>query len=290
VALVSVEEKQVGLGQWSHLDEKNHFPVAQKGVQLAATTRFQLWDDDPAAVEGVVSDIITAVLAEREQLRTDGFLELKLKNVSVVDQPASGSWRQTAEFAVVFEFHFTESDDAGGLIARIPVEMRPEYGAMLITGDLAVWHSEAAAPLTATGRNGAVSGLASLELLPGPAPSGTVRITRTFDGAAGPPVPQATFTAFVDAVKGVSPVSRHTTFEFASLASLQTALGAAGDPVSFVDEAGNPQAYVSRSLQFDEPVELSSHSDRIELSFGGPALGASQVYYIRVLRGQPNSA
>jgi hypothetical protein len=94
----------------------------------------------------------------------------------------------------------------------------------------------------------------------------------------------------VDAVKGVSPVSRHTTFEFASLASLQTALGAAGDPVSFVDEAGNPQAYVSRSLQFDEPVELSSHSDRIELSFGGSALGASQVYYIRVLRGQPNSA
>jgi hypothetical protein len=290
VSLVSAEEKQVGLGQWRHLDEENHFPVAHKGIRVAATTRFQLWDQGPDSVEESANTLTQDVLAEREQLRTDGFLELKLKNVSVADAPAAGSWRQIVEFEVVFEFRTTDSDEAGGLIARIPAELRPALGSLLITGDLAVWHEDAAAALEVTGGRGAITGLSSLEFLPGGVPVDSVRITRTFDGAAGAPDPAASFAAFLTAVAGPNPASRHSSFEFASFSAFQTALGSAGDPVEFVNEAGDPQAYTSRSLDFAQPVELSSLSDRFELTFGGAALGAGQVFYIRVLRGETNPA
>lgn len=290
VSLVSAQEKPVGLGQWRQLDERTHFPIAQKGVQVAATTRFQLWNDSPATVEAAVAGLTHDVLAGREILRTDGFLELKLKNVSVVDKPDTATWRQTAEFEVVYEFHFTDSDLAGGLIARIPAELRTGFGGMLITGDLAVWHAEAAPALVAKGGKGAVMGLSSLELLPGAAPADPVTITRTFEGAVGLPDAPASFADFLTVVAGPTPVSRHATFVFPTLTGLRTELGAAGDPVEFADELGNPQSYISRSLTFAQPIELSSRFDRLELSFGGAALGAGQLFYIRVIRGQTDSA
>ena len=290
VSLVSAQEKQVGLGQWRQLDVSSHFPVSKKGVQVAATTRFQLWDASPDAVEAAVAGLTHAVLDGREQLRTDGFLELKLKNVSIVDKPDTATWRQTADFDVVYEFHFTDSDMAGGLIARIPAELRTGYGAMLISGDLAVWHFQSAQALVSNGGRGAVTGLSSLESLPGAAPADPVTIRRTFEGAAGQPDAPASFADFLTAVLGPTPVSRHAAFTFPTFTDFQTELGDAGDPVEFADELGISKSYSSRSLTFVQPIELSSRFDRLELSLEGAAIGAGQVFYIRVRRGQKTSA
>jgi hypothetical protein len=131
-----------------------------------------------------------------------------------------------------------------------------------------------------------VLGLATLEVLPAPPPAGTVTITRTFDGASGPPAQFATLEAFVAGVGGPSPGTTHAAVSFATIEGFLDAVGTAGDPTIFVDEAGNPRGFPARSRLFDLPIELQSRSHVLEVAFEAPQLSAGQVLYLRALRGQ----
>jgi hypothetical protein len=289
VALVRVEEKPVGLGNQSAEERRNSFPITKKGLRLSATARFQIWGAGPDPVEQQVAAVSHQLLADREDLVSKGFLELKLRDVTLVDHVAAvSSWRQTAEFDMLYEHEFEESDLAGGLIVRIPIELREQFGGMIITGDLAIWDASGAPALVAARRRGTVTGLASLELLPAAPPPGTVTVTRTFDGASGAPAAFAGMAAFTAAITGPAPV-RHAEVVFADLNTFLAGLGATGAPAIFVDETNAERPFPSRSFLFPSPLQMPSPADRLEISFSGGALGAGQIVYLRVMRGQPSA-
>ncbi|MEZ5401856.1 MAG: hypothetical protein R2729_19435 [Bryobacteraceae bacterium] len=289
VSLVRVEEKPVGLGNQSGEDRTRFFPITKKGLRLSATTRFQIWGAQPAPVEQQVAAISQQLLADREELVTRGFLELKLRDVTLVDHvSAVSSWRQTAEFDLLFEHEFEDSDLAGGLIVRIPIELREQFGGMIVSGDLAIWNSDGAPALSAARRRGTITGLASLELLPSAPPAGSVTVTRTFDGAVGAPVAFPDLANFAAAITGPAP-SRHAQVVFASLGAFLGDIGATGAPAIFVDETDAERPFPSRSILFSSPLQMQSPSDRFEIDFGGAALGAGQIVYLRVMRGQPSA-
>ena len=288
VSVVQLQEKQIGLGGLHAVEERHSFPVVYKGIRLSGTVRFQLWGDDPGPLETQLRGVTEAVLAGREALQADGFVDLSLTDVSTTNHlPAVPAWRQTAEFDVLYEFRSAVSDLAGGLIARVPVEFREEWGALLVTGDLTLWDSDGTRPLVVSGR-GSVAGLATLAFANAAAfPPGAVTLTRTFEGASGLPTPFGNLDLFLAAVAGSPPVSANATVSFDSLGAFLAALGVPeADPVTFVDEAGAPRALELRSRTFDLPVELESTSSRLEIAFAASQLSSGQVVYLRASRGQ----
>src|SRR5262249_8814325 len=230
------------------------------------------------------------VLTQKDALFEEGFLDIRLKATAVSEQvPSVNAWRQTADFEVLYEFHFQDSDGAGGLIATIPVELREALGTALVTGDVAVWNEPGAPRLRLDGPR-AVAGLGSLAFLPGAAPAGTVTMLRTFQGASGAPQVSPTLDDFLSKVAGPAPATRHAQVDFPALGDFLSALGAEGDPLEFVDELGAPRAFGSRSRTFEQAVELSSWNHRLQVSFSGASLGAHQIVYLRAVRGTTNPA
>jgi len=147
---------------------------------------------------------------------------------------------------------------------------------MRITGRLARWDELRAPPLVVRGP-AAVRGIGILAFVPGAAPAGGVTVTRTFDGAAGPPAPFATLAAFRAAVSGPAPATRHARLSFASLQDFLDAADAAGAALIMGDwdEDATPDAYDARTLDLDAGVRLACAADRLspgDLSLLGPRL------------------
>jgi hypothetical protein len=291
VTVVRLQERQIGLGRFHGLEERHFFPVVHRGIRIAGTVRFQLWGgpDGPELVSQQVRDLTEAILDERETLDAEGFVELSLASVSTADHVAViPAWRQTAEFDVLYEFRQETHDLAGGLIARLPTELAEEWGAMLVTADVTIWNSDGTAPLALKGRR-SVHGLSTLEFLQSAVPAGAVVVRRTRTGASGPPDDFATLDAFLTAVAGPTPDSTHARTTFSSLAVFLAALGAAGDPITFVDEMDQPREFNARGRLFDPPIELGRASDVFDVTFEAPALGADHVLYLRASRGRTPS-
>jgi hypothetical protein len=112
-------------------------------------------------------------------------------------------------------------------------------------------------------------------------------VRRTFDGAAGPADVFASLDAFLDAVSGPAPASRHALVMFTTLVDFLAELGPGGTPVALGDwdEDGTTDLYVPRSRAVLPPVRLDTAADRIEIAYGGPALDQPGVVYLRATRG-----
>jgi hypothetical protein len=290
VSLVSAEEKPIGLGDWRGTAAADDFYRALKGIRVAATVRFQVWDGGaaPTNAEAAISDLCEQLLAEKDTLEAEGFLKLQLKSVAVSEHITSASaWRQTAEFEVLYEFHFQPNDDAGGLIARMPLGWAQSFGDEVISGDIVLWNEIETPALIMTGMR-PVGGLGALHFLPGPPVAGTVTVTRTFQGAAGAPVSFGNLADFLDAVSGPSPAQTHAQVQFAVLTDYLDALGTNGDAIPFVDENGSPRDFFPITFRFAQAIELPSRNDRLEVAFGGTTLGANQILYLRGIRGTTN--
>jgi hypothetical protein len=162
--------------------------AALKGLRLEAVARYQLWAATPTDVEQAINDLITRLLGDRETLRQAGFLRVGLKHTDVSENVfAEDAWRQSVEFEVLFEFPFVDADDAESLIARIPITIKDHFTeATLVTGDLTRWDNESAPSLPLGGTLN-IGRLFALAFVPAAAPAGTVTLTRTFEGATGPP-------------------------------------------------------------------------------------------------------
>jgi hypothetical protein len=291
VSVVRVRERQIGLGRFHGLEERQFFPVVHKGIRIACTVRFQLWGNSasPDPVSQQIRTLTTAILDDRDALEADGFVELNLASVSTVDHVAAiPAWRQTAEFDVLYEFRQETHDLAGGLIARLPTELAEEWGAMLVTGDVTIWNVDGTVPLALQGRR-TVHGLSTLEFLQSAVPAGAVVLRRTHSSASGAPDDFTNLDAFLTAVSGPTPASVHARVTFSSLAVFLSALGAAGDPIAFVDEMDQPREFLARGRSFDPPIELGRTSDLFDVTFEAPALAADHVLYLRASRGRTPS-
>jgi hypothetical protein len=237
LSLVSAAEELVGLGGSRGLGTQDNFPVALRGVRVRSTVRFQVWDTQPDAVEGEVAAMVGQVLAQKDALVVDGFLDLKLSGTSPTGfEAAVPAWRQSAEFDVLYEFQSQDTDGSGGLIARIPAEFRDAFGAEVLSGDITIWNESGAQARLLEGI-AAFEGFASLGFLPGALPASPVTVTRTFQGAAGAPVSFATLADFLAATDGASPANRHATVTLPTLSDFLTALGPVSN-ISVVTDKG----------------------------------------------------
>ncbi|MDQ4025848.1 MAG: hypothetical protein M3217_10230, partial [Actinomycetota bacterium] len=224
---------------------------------------------------------------DREALQAKGVLRLALESVAPTDHlaPANG-WRKGVEYRVLYEHLFVDSDGAASLISRIPVDSDVDerdsggHERSLVTDEMARWAEEVPA-LVVRGRF-TITGLSVLVTDFGPGPAGPVTITRTHDGAVGPPAPFASPDAFLDMVAGDDPPQRHAQLTFPQFSWFENELEVAGQDVTLgdLDGDGQPDLYRQRRLRIDPPIVLQSPRDRVVIAYGDPSFGG--VCYVRV--------
>ncbi|MGR9052196.1 MAG: hypothetical protein ACU84J_06065 [Gammaproteobacteria bacterium] len=292
VAIAGITERSAGLGNRRGTEIRGSFPVAAlKGIRLDAAVRFQLWAATPNDAETAMSDLKARLMIDRNVLWTEGVLKLTLASSAPpepVETSTLNAWRTIAEYRVLYEFRYEDSDGAESLIARIPIavdqeiENSPERETTVVTDAVARWDNDAAAPLVLRGPL-TIGGIAALTFVPGPEPTGTVVLTRTFDGAAAAPTLHADLTSFLTAVGGDNP-ERHAQISFASVADMLNALGAVGDPTSLGDwdEDGTRDNFQTRTLQVNPAIRLTDAVDRFEMTYQHAAFDQVAVIYLRV--------
>lgn len=296
MSLVGFEERTVGLGNRVGTDIRGPFSIAAlKGIRLEATVRFQVWANASPDAETAIQDLILSILGDRDALRAAGFLRLALKSTAASENVDTDVWRESADFTVLYEFPFVDSDGADSLIARIPINVDSEFAeAMTITDEMTRWDSVAAPPnvsvppLVLRGRS-SIGGLVALTFVPGSVPIGAVTLTRTFDGAGVPPT-HPDLPTFLAAVTDPDNPAREGQVTFASLTDFLGAFNAFGSTVTLGDwdEDALPDNYQSLALPIDPPIKLPSVADRFEINYEAnvPSLDAV-VVYLRATRGLP---
>jgi len=296
VSVVSVTERAVGLGNHRGFDTRGAFSVvALKGIRLDALVRFQLWGEDLTKADLAQSQLNARLMADRHTLGaialpdsvSAGFLRLALEASPPADLVSGlDAWRRLADYRVLFEYRYSDTDGAESLIARIPIHAdqevldSPERETTTVTDEMVRWDDQGAQALVVRGRM-RVGSLAALAFIPGTPPGGTVTLLRTFDGAAGPPAPHSTLDAFLAAI--ADPAVRHAQVTFGSLNDFLDAFSAAGDPVVLGDWNADDvlDSYEAKVLTFVPAIQLPDISDRLEISYLDAAFDQVAVVYLR---------
>jgi hypothetical protein len=277
VSIASVTERSLGLNNRRGEDARAGFGVVElKGGRLDAVARFELWAAQPADVEKAVQDLIVRLLADRTNLWSVGFLRISLEGVATSENVATiAAWRQTADVRVLYEFHFEGSDDSQGLIARIPININSTYNeSTTVTDEMTRWDNQAARNLDIRG-SVTVSALSMLLFVAGAAPGGKVTLSRTFDGASGPPVQFPTLAAFLAAISGSNP-QRNAQLVFASWTNFMAIFQPNGTPVILGTNSYSPfQALLSPA------ISLAGAEDLFEIAYGRAALEVNAVAFLR---------
>jgi len=285
VAVTNFRERSAGMGRRLGENSVAGFGVISlKGLRLEGSVRFQLWAAAPNDVDAAIATLNSKLLADRDQLWKLGFLKFTMANAKPATNALSTLWRRYADYRFLYEFPFQDSDDSDGLIARIPIAIDSILNeSTTVTDRLTRWDNLSAAGLRVRGNFG-VSAIASLDFLPPPQPTGSVTITRTFDGASGPPTIHGTLPAFLSAVTGDSPAENNSSVTFASVAAFVAALTSTGTPVALGDFNGDgiPDQYQPRMLAFDAPIHLKSSSDRFEITYQNAVFDHVGVVYVRL--------
>lgn len=278
VSIATVSERALAVGNWRGNERRGTLAAAPlKGGRLDAVVRFQFWDDDPIVVDESINELHGRLLAAKNDLRAEGFLRVRAEttlSAEPVFVEAHNAWRKTTDYRVLYEFHYQDDDGAMSLISQIPVDTNALPGeSMTISDDMARWGAQPADPLVTQGRT-RIAGLTALVFIPGATPSGTVTVTRSFEGAPGLPAAHGSLAGFLTAVAGANATQRHDSFTFASIGNFLAAFTLAGEPV----ELGNPDpnqpgvvdSYTPLSLAFLPAIELPSTADFFRVAFKNP--------------------
>jgi hypothetical protein len=292
LSLVGLQEKAVGLGQRVGTDLRGPFSVAAlKGIRLEAVVRYQVWATTLPDADLAIQDLVMRLLGDRDVLRAAGFLRLALNSAGASENVAENTWRETAEFTVLYEFPFVDSDGADSLIARIPIEIDSEFAeSMTVRDEMTRWDNLFAPGLLLRGRL-SIGGLSVLAFTPGAGPPGAVMLTRTFDGASGPPPVHPDLPTFLAAITDPDQPAREGQFSFASLTDFLAAFGPAGSVVTLGDWDEDlplhlPDEYQSLALPIQPAIELPSVADRFEITYPITVPSPNKfVVYLRATRG-----
>lgn len=285
VIMVNLRERSAGIGH--HLGTAtvaDYGIVALKGLRLEGVARFQLWAASPADIDAAVASLNMRILAGRDTLRNKGFLKVDMKDAKPAQNITDVGWRRSADYRVLFEFPFQGTDESESLLARIPIGINSIYNEFtLVTDRMSRWDDVSAPKLAVRGPLG-ITALSALSFVPGPSPTGSVTLTRTFDGATGAPTPSASMADFLSKVGGNAPTEKHASVTFASLTAFLGTLGPAGAPVTLGDWDGNgiPDQYQPLTLDIQPPIQLGGVGDRFEAAYSDPAFDHSAVLYLRL--------
>jgi hypothetical protein len=294
ISVASLAERSVGLGGLRGLEFRNRFEVGElKAIRLEALVRYDLWGDSPGSAAQAAAGVSAGLLGARDDLAAHGVLKLNLESLEEADFAASlNAWRTAALYRVLYEFPYQDAGGSESLIARIPVELEPEEAGAaapeetVVTDELARWDDLAAPALVVRGPFG-VGALDVLAWIAAQAPTQPVSITRTFTDAPGLPQAFAALDAFLDAIAGPTPATRHAVLAFPALPDFLAAIGPAGPPTALGDwdQDGAADLYIPRTRAVLPPVLLPEPEDRLEITYGGAALDRPAVVYLRATRG-----
>lgn len=295
VSATSLTERPLAIGNWRGMERRGSFAVvALKGGRLEAVVRFQLWGSDPGEVDTAIEALHGRLLAARDDLWSVGFLRFAGEGTSLAEHVAAlNAWRKTADYKVLYEFHYPDADSAESIIARIPIHSDPEERNSLqrettvVTDEMVRWDNEAAPALEVAASAAArvqVAGLAVLAYLPAAWTGNQVTLARLDRGSAAPPTSYPNLAEFQAAVTDPANPDRHARVTFASVADLLAAFDVAGDPIELGDwdEDGIPDEYRPGTLGFDPPIRLETGVDLLRLSYQDTVFDRAAVVYMRV--------
>lgn len=287
ISIFSLQERTVGLGNRLGKETRNALSITElKGGRLDAVVCFQLWAYTPEAVDLALDQLHGRLLAAKDKLRAKGFLRLAAEETLLEEYVSTlNAWRKTTKYRVLYEFRYSDTDGAESLIAQIPIGIDGEYGESTTVTDRMVRWDNQTAPLLVLRGCFAVVRLSSLAFIPGSAPSGTVTLTRTFDGASGTPTSYPTLQSFLAVVAGSNPAERHGQFTFSTLSDFLTAFDLGGDPIELGDwdEDFVPDHYESKTLTFEPAILLPTEADRLEINYQNTSFDRVAVFYLRAL-------
>jgi hypothetical protein len=281
VGVASVADRALSVGNLRGDETRSGIgTVCLKGGRIDALVRFQLWGQQPGDAEKAIQALAQKVLADRNKLWAQGFLKLALANTPVPENiTGMNLWRDSAEFNVLYEYHFQEADGEG-LIARIPVHLNSVHDeSTVVTAEMRRWDDQNASTLVLRGRT-EVGRISVLDFAPAAKPAGTVTLLRTRDDATSVPGSQASLAAFLSAVTGDNPGQVHAQFVFTSWTNFLAALTANPELVTL----GTDQ-YTPREIAFDPAIKLPGAADRFEIRYEHPAFEQVAVAYLRTQRG-----
>ena len=287
VIMTNLRERSAGLGRHVGTDKLGDFDVVTlKGIRLEGVARFQLWAALPGDIDAAIAVLNAAILTARDALRVQGFLKVTMKDSKPAEHLDTVGWRRSADYRILYEFPYSDSDDSASLLARIPIGIDSVFHEKTVVSDhMARWDNEAAPGLVSRGPLG-ITALSALGFIPGASPTGGVTLLRTFDDATGAPTPHATIASFLQAVAGPVPAERHASITFASLHDFLTALSAQTGVITLGDWDVDhiPDPYEPRSLTIDPAIRLPGVADRFEITYGAASFDHVAVLYLRLGR------
>ncbi len=295
LSTVSVKQRPVGIGNWRGTERRG--PLAEislKGGRLDTVVRFQLWADTVSNADDIVNTLHNDLLTDSSQLRVDGFLRLELIETSPAEflGGSINAWRKTADYKILYEYHYHDLDGAESIIARIPIhsdpEQRnsPERETTQVTDELSRWDDIQAPPLDVSATVKAkvrIYGLASLAYHPSPWLGSPVTISRLQRNSPTPPTIYPTLAEFHAAVTRKVNPDLHAQIVFPSLSDFLATFDSAGDSFGLGDwdENGTPDTYEPGTLAFDPPLILGSSNDLLRISYQDTAFDSKAVVYLR---------
>ncbi|MBV8582206.1 MAG: hypothetical protein JOZ86_16405 [Candidatus Eremiobacteraeota bacterium] len=289
VSVTSLTERLAGLGNVNGTGARGAFPsVVSKGIRVDAVTRFQLWATGPAQADAGVSTLQSSLSNDAGTLWGKGFLKLALEAAPPPEViPSLPAWRKHADYRVLFEYTYSDTDGADSLIAQIPITIDSVFDEhTTVTDELVRWDNTTAPMLVVRGPI-TLGALSLLLFVAGAKPGSTVTLTRTFDGAAGPPAVHPTLASFLGAVAGAAPTERNASMTFATFGDFVAASSPDGDPITMGDwNLDNiPDSYDSLRLPLGAGIALTQPTDLFEVAYQLPALDRVAVMYMRATRG-----
>jgi len=287
VTITNFHERSAGIGRRTGTADFAGFGViALKGIRLEGVARFQLWAAAPADIDAAISTLNSKILAARDALWSQGVLKINMRDAKPSEHIQDVGWRRSADYRILYEFPYHDSDDAESLLARIPIAIDSNFNdATLVTDHLTRWDNLAAPQLAVRGPLQLLF-LSALSFIPGAQPAGSVTLTRTFDRAQGPPAVHATMPDFLNAVGGEKPAQTHASITFASVHDFLAALNPEGAPLVLGDwnQDGIPDQYHALRLELQPPIRLAGVADRFQISYSAPAFDKVAVLYLRLAR------
>lgn len=282
LSLTQVADRPVGIGGRRGTRTAGVLGAAELGaVRIEALARYQLWSGNLGGLDGALSSLIGALLADQQTLRAQGLLRMRLAGASTVDPgPSAGTWGRQADVAVLFEYTYEITDESLGLIARILVSTDREAPGTArevttLTDAMTRWDDSAAPDLLVRGPT-LISRLSLLARLADATATAPVRLLRTVDGAPAP-VESPTFVAFLAAVAGTSAPLPTGQVVFDDFAAFQAVMASDGAPLELGDP---PTPYLPVSVALDPPIVLPTARDRFEIACAAGALDPPDVAYL----------
>lgn len=283
--MTNLHERSAGLGRHLGTSSVAGFDViALKGIRLEGVVRFQIWGAAPADVDTAIASLNSRLLAARDPLWGQGVLKINMRDAKPSEHIQDVGWRRSADYRVLYEFPYHDSDDAESLLVRVPIAIDSNFNeSMLVTDRMTRWDDLIAPSLRVRGPL-QLNFLSALSFIPGAQPTGVVTLTRTFDGAQGLPAAHATMPTFLNAVGGDPPAEKHAAVTFPSVNVFLAAMTPDGAPVVLGDwnQDGIPDQYQALGLNLQPSIRLAGAADRFEITYATPAFDNVAVLYLRL--------